>query len=138
MNLNTSIFKAYDIRGIYPTEIQAETVATIGRACARMFNPGEIIIAYDIRHGSTELAHVLEESILQEAALQNKKITVKNIGLATTPMFYFSVNHFNAPGGCMITASHNPSNYNGIKIVEEGAKMISGTKILELVQALQN
>ncbi|MDQ3077158.1 MAG: hypothetical protein M3Q63_03865 [bacterium] len=135
--MNRSIFKAYDIRGIYPTDINEETVTTIGKACVKMFNAGEIILAHDARHGSPELMSVLEQSIASEAQHINKNITVRVVGFSTTPMFYFHVNNFKASGGCMITASHNPKEYNGIKIVKEGAETISGTEVLKVVDSLQ-
>lgn len=135
--LTTSIFKAYDIRGIYPTDINEEAVKLVGQACVHMFDEGEVIIAYDIRHGSVELSKILEESILSEAAKINKRITVRNAGLSTTPMFYFLVNHFGSTGGCMVTASHNPKEYNGVKIVKAGASMVPGTEVLTAIQTLQ-
>jgi phosphomannomutase len=134
--INKSIFKAYDIRGIYPTDVNEESVSIVGRACVKMFDEGELILAHDARHGSPELMKILEKSILDEAKAKNKKITVRTVGFSTTPMFYFLVNHFNAPGGCMITASHNPSNYNGIKMVTRGAVTISGTDVLKVIETL--
>lgn len=134
--MNKNIFKAYDIRGIYPEDINPETVIAIGCAVARMFNPGSVVLAHDIRHGSPELAAALGESILSEAKALGKDLKVINAGLSTTPMFYFLVNHFKSSGGCMITASHNPKNYNGVKTVREGAEMVSGTEVLKLVEQL--
>lgn len=132
--MNTSIFKAYDIRGIYPTDVNPAVITVIGKVCARMFEAGRVVVAHDVRYGSSELAQIIEASILEEAKLLRKKIEVISVGSATTPMFYFLVNHFKASGGCMITASHNPKNYNGLKIVGPGASMIQGTMILELIK----
>jgi len=131
--LKKEIFKAYDIRGIYPDEINSESASLIARACAGILSEGEIIIAYDVRRGSPELAEAVEKSLLEEAGKFGKKITVRNIGLSSTPMYYFCVNHFKASGGCMITASHNPKNYNGMKIVKAGAEMIPGLEILDYI-----
>ncbi len=136
MTLNRSIFKEYDIRGIYPTDVNEESITIVGKACVKMFDPGEIILAYDARHGSPEMAQVLETSILAEAKSTNKNITVRAVGLATTPMFYFLVNHFKASGGCMITASHNPKEYNGAKVVKQNAIMVSGKHVLEVIDTL--
>jgi phosphomannomutase len=133
--MNKSIFKAYDIRGLYPQDINKDVVKKIGRACAELFEEGEIIIGHDIRHGSTELTKVLEESLIESAKEFNKKISVLVIGLTTTPMFYFLVNYCKSSGGCMITASHNPKEYNGIKIVRENAEMVAGTDILQMIEA---
>jgi phosphomannomutase len=131
--MDSSIFKAYDIRGIYPTEVN-ETIATqVGRACAKLFKPGKVVIAHDIRHGSETLSKTLAESI---AKASNGQIEVVFVGLSTTPMFYFLVNEMEASGGCMITASHNPKNYNGFKVVEEKAHMISGITIRDTIAAL--
>lgn len=134
--MNRGIFKAYDIRGIYPTDINEGSVSTVGRACVKMFNEGEIILAHDARHGSPELMNALEKSISEEAKIKDKKISIRVVGFSTTPMFYFLVNHFKSSGGCMITASHNPKEYNGIKIVKEGAETISGTDVLKVVDTL--
>ncbi len=135
--MNRSIFKAYDIRGIYPTDINEEVVKTIGKACVKMFDAGELILAHDTRYGSPELMNVLEESITQESLAQNKSITIRSVGLSTTPMFYFLVNNFNTVGGCMITASHNPKEYNGIKMVKARAETIPGTEVLQVIDTLK-
>ncbi len=135
-NINRSIFKAYDIRGIYPTDINEESVGKVGEACVKIFPDGELILAHDARHGSPELMSILEKSITEAATKNNKKITTRIVGLSTTPMFYFLVNHFKANGGCMITASHNPKEYNGIKMVKEGAETISGTDVLQVIDTL--
>jgi phosphomannomutase len=134
--MNTSIFKAYDIRGVYPTDINEEVVAKIGRACAHLFDSGEVVLAHDIRHGSPELMKVLEENIAAEAQKIGKTVSIRAIGLSTTPMFYFLVNNYGASGGCMVTASHNPKEYNGVKMVGPGATMISGTQVLETIESL--
>lgn len=133
--MNKSIFKAYDIRGTYPDQINENTAAIIAKACAEILPAGEIIVAYDVRHGSLEIAGVVEKTLISTAAQLKKKITVRNVGLSSTPMFYFLVNHFKASGGCMITASHNPKNYNGLKIVKADAEMIQGTAILDFITA---
>jgi phosphomannomutase len=131
--MNKSIFKALDIRGIYPTEINEETAVTIAKAVVRMLPDGELIVAHDARHGSPELAAVVKQTLESEAATLGKTITVREVGLSSTPMFYFLVNHFSAAGGCMVTASHNPKNYNGMKIVRSGAEMIPGVETLEFI-----
>jgi phosphomannomutase len=132
--MNTSIFKALDIRGIYPTEINEDAATVIAKACAHVFPEGEIIIAFDARHGSPELAARVRDSFVEEATIQKKKISIREVGLSSTPMFYFLVNHFKASGGIMITASHNPKNYNGMKVVRAGAEMIPGVEVLEYIK----
>jgi phosphomannomutase len=131
--MNTSIFKAYDIRGIYPTDVNETVAATVAKACVHMFPEGEIIVAYDARHGSPELAAKVQEIIEQESKVLNKNNSVRAVGLSSTPMFYFLVNHFKAVGGIMITASHNPKDYNGMKVVKAGAEMVPGTEVLEFI-----
>lgn len=131
--MDHSIFKAYDIRGTYPTEINETGAMQIGRACAKLFKPGKVIIAHDIRHGSVELSKAVAESIASASEGQHEIVL---IGLATTPMFYFFVNKLEASGGCMVTASHNPKEYNGFKIVEEKARMVSGTTIGDIIATL--
>lgn len=133
-DINTSIFKAYDIRGIYPTDINTTIAAMVARACARLFPEGEIVIAHDVRYGSKELAKTIGETLIEEAQKLKKNIIIRNVGLSSTPMFYFLVNHFKASGGCMITASHNPKNYNGIKVVRAGAEMIPGLELLDFIK----
>jgi len=126
------IYKAYGIRGIYPEEVNTEIVRKVGQTCHILFNPGKVIVAHDGRHGSVELAEAAKEGI------QNgkKKFEILFVGLATTPMFYFLVNHFKASGGLMITASHNPKNDNGVKVVKEEAVMIQGFEIEKAVAEL--
>ena len=131
--MNPSIFKAYDIRGIYPTDLNESGAEQIGRACVKLFDHGTVVVAHDIRYGSQSLANALIASI-QKAA--GDKIKIVFVGLATTPMFYFLVNNLGARGGCMITASHNPKNYNGFKIVEEKAHFVSGTAIRDIISTL--
>jgi phosphomannomutase len=128
--MNLSIFKAYDIRGIYPTEINKKVATEVGQACAKLFRPGKIIIAHDIRYGSVELSNAVAESIMQAS---NGRHEIVFVGPSTTPMFYFLVNDLGAMGGCMVTASHNPKDYNGFKIVEEKARMVSGTTIRDII-----
>jgi phosphomannomutase len=132
--MDPSIFKAYDIRGIYPTEINEIGATQIGRACAKLFKPGKIIIAHDVRHGSVELSKAITESITE---VSNGQHEIVFVGLSTTPMFYFLVKELRATGGCMITASHNPKNYNGFKIVEEKAHVVSGIAVRDIIESLQ-
>lgn len=132
--MKESIFKASDVRGVYPEEMDFEAATLIAHACAHMFPDGEIIVAHDVRHGSKELAEVTAKALQEGAMMYNKNFTIREIGLSSTPMYYFLVNHFKAVGGCMITASHNPKNYNGMKVVSAGASMIQGTKLLEYIK----
>lgn len=123
--MNKGIFKAYDIRGIYPNEINEEVVSEISQVLRKkLFQEGKIIIARDARLSSPKL---------YEAVLQGLEGSAYDVGMATTPMFYFLVNKLNAAGGIMITASHNPKEYNGLKIVGKNAEMVGGEEILKLM-----
>src|SRR3989344_6994400 len=131
--MNPSIFKAYDMRGIYPKDINEEVVEKIAKVCVMMFNPGIVIVAHDIRHGSISLAQKAKDGLERKAKEIGKNIKVEFVGQSSTPMFYFLVNHLEASGGIMITASHNPKNYNGMKISKEKAVLISGIEIKEFM-----
>ena len=134
MALNPKIFKAYDVRGIYPTDVNSESVTVIARALATMLPSGQIVVARDGRHGGEELTAVLEREIVSFGEKINKKFEIISVGLSTTPMFYFLVNHLNAQGGAMVTASHNPKEYSGVKAVKEKALPFSGTELLRVIE----
>lgn len=134
--MNTSIFKSYDVRGLYPEEVNLASVAIVARSAARRFDNGPIVIAYDGRHGSPELAQQARETLQKEMVNLGKNFSIEFIGLSSTPMFYFLVNALNASGGLMITASHNPKEYNGVKIVGKGAIPIGGTELKEIAVTL--
>lgn len=127
-----SIFKAYDVRGKYPSEINEsivkELVAAVVCDLAKTKGIKKFVFAHDAR---------LSSPLLYEAAVQGaqsiKGVSVIKVGLATTPMFNFLVNYFNAIGGVMVTASHNPPEYNGLKIVKEKAIPLSGKEVYELL-----
>ncbi len=128
MPLNT-IFKAYDIRGKYPDEINEKIVSEISAALAKNLKPKIIVIGHDARLSSPKLYRV----VIKKLKIENLKFKIIEIGLTTTPMFYFLTNHFKADLGIMITASHNPKNYNGLKVVGKNAIPISGKEIYRLV-----
>ncbi len=110
-----SIFKAYDIRGVVPTELDADSAYRIGRAAARYLRAQRIVIGRDARTHSPELGEALVRGAREEGA------TVLDIGLAATPMLYFAVDALGADGGIMLTASHNAAQYNGMKICGRSA-----------------
>ncbi len=110
-----SIFKAYDIRGVVPDELDARTAHGIGRAAARFLAASSLVVARDARRSSPELAEALVRGLRDEG------VEVLDLGLAGTPMVYFAVEHLKAGGGIMITASHNPAAYNGFKICGQHA-----------------
>ncbi len=110
-----SIFKAYDIRGVVPDELDAPTAHGIGRAAAHFLAASSLVVARDARQSSPELAEALVRGLRDEG------VDVLDLGLAGTPMVYFAVEHLKVGGGIMITASHNPAAYNGFKICGQHA-----------------
>lgn len=134
MDLDHSTFKAYDIRGVYPTQIHAAGVKRVIPAVVRAI-VGEkrgaktIILGHDARMSSPELYQACKEALEAE-----KGILVMPVGLITTPMLYFLVNKHNAAGGITVTASHNPKEYNGLKMVREHAIPVSGKDVLRHVK----
>ncbi len=122
-----NIFRAYDIRGIYPTELNEEIVERIGKAFGT-FNPGKIVVGMDARLSSPSLKKKLIEGLLSTGC------KVIDIGMVTTPMLMFSIRRLNVDGGVMVTASHNPKEFNGIKFFLKNAVPIgyeSGLKEVE-------
>jgi len=111
------IFKAYDIRGIYPEEINEDIAYNVGRATVKFLKAKELIIGRDNRLSSDSLYKSLIKGITDQGA------DVINIGITTTPVFYYSSLKGKFKGGIMITSSHNPKEYNGFKII--GKKAIS-------------
>ncbi|MGK9476268.1 phosphomannomutase [Melioribacter sp. OK-6-Me] len=109
-------FKAYDIRGKVPSELNVDLAYKIGRAIVKYLNAKLIVIGHDVRPSSPELSDALAKGITEAGC------DVIDIGLCGTEMIYFATPHFNADGGVMITASHNPPEYNGLKFVKEGSK----------------
>jgi len=127
-----SIFKAYDIRGIVPDQLQADDAYRIGRATARFLAAGNIAIGRDARASSPELGDALIRGVLDEG------VDVVDIGLAATPMLYHAVESLGTGGGIMLTASHNPAEYNGFKVCREHAIPVgeaSGLRDIERLTA---
>lgn len=128
-----SIFKAYDIRGLVPEQLAAADAYAIGRATARFlagFRPGPVAVGQDARKSSPELAAALVRGLTDEGS------DVLDLGLVSTPMLSFAVDHLRAAGGAMVTASHNPGQYNGLKVCREHAIPIGGASGLHEIEAL--
>lgn len=131
MDVDTSIFKAYDIRGIYPTQVNEDIVYKVGRAFCEIIkkeNPGlipDIVVGADMRLSSPSL----KESLIK--GLTDSGCNVIDVGLVTTPTFYFSVAYWGYTGGIQVSASHNPKEYNGLKMVRKGAVPFSGETGIE-------
>ncbi|TDN58330.1 phosphomannomutase [Halothiobacillus neapolitanus] len=123
LDMDLTCFKAYDIRGQVPAQLDAELAYRIGRAFVDEINPGTVVVGYDVRLESPMLAEALMRGITEAGA------DVIDIGLCGTEEVYFQTFHREAQGvggGIMVTASHNPKGYNGMKLVREGARPVSG------------
>ena len=123
-----SIFREYDIRGIFPDELNEDSIAKIAKSIAQKCyqeSVAEVVIARDGRLSGPSLLESLQKS------LNMYGINTINIGLATSPLLYFAAKKQASKSGIMITGSHNPKNYNGIKLVIDD-KPVSGTEIFEL------
>ena len=128
MDINTNIFRAYDIRGVAYEDLTEELVSNIGKSLGTSsLNRGEnlLIVARDGRNSSPLMYEWLSEGI------RSTGCDVINIGIAPTPVLYFSTFKLPSSSGVMITGSHNPSEYNGFKIVRDN-KTISGEAIQEI------
>ncbi len=121
--MDQTIFKAYDIRGIYPTQLDEEAAYRIGLgfAASNLLNGDDVVVGRDMRTSSEALFAALGRGLTDGGK------NVIDIGRVTTPMLYFAVNVLNGAGGVMITASHNPAEYNGFKLVREQGIPISAT-----------
>jgi len=128
MNLNC--FKAYDIRGKVPSELNNELAYKIGQAYSKFFSPKKIIIGYDVRETSIELSENLAKGFTDSG------VDVIDIGLCGTEEVYFTTSHYGACGGIMITASHNPIEYNGMKMVTKESRPVSGDSGLHAIKDL--
>ena len=130
MTLNLSAFKAYDIRGRIPEEINADLIYKIGRAFAAFVKPKKVAVGRDIRLTSEEFAQALIRG------LTDAGVDVLDIGLCGTEGVYFATFHYKLDGGVMITASHNPPDYNGLKLVREQSKPIGSDSGLKEIAAM--
>lgn len=131
--MNPSIFKAYDIRGIYPDEINEEDAYKIAKAYCKFVKPKEVVIGSDVRISSPALKKSAVNAVTEEG------IKVIDVGTISTDMLYFAVANYGYSGGFSVTASHNPKEYNGMKLVREESKPISGdTGIFEIRDLAMN
>jgi phosphomannomutase len=118
--LDPKVFKAYDVRGIYPDELDEEGAYAIGRAYAEQFEPRKIAVGWDMRLSSPAMA----EAAMRGAA--DAGVDVLELGMVGTEMLYFAVGDLGLDGGIEVTASHNPKEYTGMKIVRRGALPVGG------------
>ncbi|MDX1657080.1 MAG: phosphomannomutase, partial [Candidatus Competibacteraceae bacterium] len=128
--MTLTCFKAYDIRGRVPDQLNEEVAYRIGRAYVQHLQARRVVVGRDIRLTSTSLAQALSRGLTDGGA------DVLDIGLCGTEEVYFATFHHGLDGGIMVTASHNPMDYNGMKLVREGARPISGDSGLEAIREL--
>jgi phosphomannomutase len=118
--LDPKIFKAYDVRGIYPDELDVAGAEAIGRAYVEQFEPRRMAVGRDMRLSSP----VMQEALMRGAA--SAGADVLDLGLVGTEMVYFAVGSLGLEGGAMVTASHNPKEYTGMKLVRRNALPVGG------------
>lgn len=120
MDINPSIFKAYDIRGVYPSDINEDIAYRIAQAYAKFLSPKTVAVGRDVRVSGPALFDAVRRGLVEAG------VNVVDIGMGTTDMMYFAVAKEGYDGGIQITASHNPREFNGMKVVREKAHPISG------------
>ncbi len=114
------VFKAYDVRGIVPDQLDAAMCHAIGRAMALFAGAPEVLVCRDMRESGVELTAAFSDGVRSEG------VNVTDLGLASTDFLYFASGHLDAPGA-MFTASHNPARYNGLKLCLSGARPSGAT-----------
>lgn len=130
MPIKIDCFKAYDVRGRIPDQLNADVAYRVGNATAQFLGASKMVIGRDIRLSSAELSEAVANGIRDAGA------EVLDIQLGGTEMVYFATDYLNADGGIMVTASHNPADYNGLKIVREEARPVSADTGLQDIRAL--
>lgn len=128
--IQINCFKAYDVRGRVPDQINEEVAYRIGRAFVQFLNAKSVVVGHDIRLSSQSLSDALVRGLREQGA------DVIDIGLCGTEEVYFATAHLGVDGGIAVTASHNPMDYNGMKFVREGSRPISGDTGLKDIQTL--
>jgi phosphomannomutase len=128
MTLSRNAFKAYDIRGRVPDELNEEMAYRIGRAFVELLSAKNVVVGRDVRLSSSALATAVTKGLTDAGC------NVVDIGLCGTEQIYFATSYLGLDGGIMITASHNPMDYNGMKLVREGSRPISGDTGLRVLE----
>ncbi len=130
--MDQSMFKAYDIRGIYPETLNEEVARDIGRAYVNHLglSGSRVVVARDMRLSGEALQHAFVEGVTEAGA------DVLDLGMLSTDALYFAVGYLEEPGGAMITASHNPKEYNGFKLTRENAIALSGEEGINQIRDL--
>jgi len=118
--LDPKVFKAYDVRGVYPAELDEAGAYAIGRAYAAVFEPQAVAVGRDMRLSSPSIAEAVIRGVSEQGS------DVQDVGMVGTEMVYFAVDQLGLDGGIAVTASHNPKEYTGMKIVRRGALPVGG------------
>ncbi len=129
MQVNPGIFKAYDIRGIYPSELNEDVAFLIGRAFASFLHAEKVIVGRDMRTSGPAIFDAVTRGLMHQGA------DVINIGMVSTDQYYFACTQLGLPG-MMVTASHNPKQYNGFKMVKKMPQLLSGDAGIQDLRAL--
>jgi len=131
MKFTESIFKAYDIRGKVPAELTDDVAEAVGRALADFLPEGKVAVGRDMRPDSEQLSDAISAGLMEQGR------DVVDLGQITSDMMYFAVGKYNFAGGAMVTASHNPGEYNGIKLTGKGVVPIGEkTGLMHIKKAL--
>ena len=130
MSEELTCFKAYDVRGRVPDQLNSDIAYRIGRAYAEFVKPERVVVGFDIRLSSQELCASLSRGLMESG------VDVINIGQCGTEEIYFATSYLKVDGGIVVTASHNPADYNGMKFVRESSKPISGDTGLNEIKRL--
>jgi phosphomannomutase len=127
--VNPGIFKAYDIRGIYPRDLNDDIAYLIGRAFVTFLNAEQVVVGHDMRVSGPAVFDAVTRGITDQGA------DVLNIGLVSTDQYYFACSKLGLPG-MMVTASHNPKEYNGFKMVRKMPQLLSGNEGIQDLRRL--
>src|SRR5690348_17913694 len=126
--LNTAIFKSYDVRGIYPAELNEDVAYQIGRCFVPLLGAKTVAVGRDMRPSGARLFEAFARGAAEAGA------DVVDVGMVSTDALYFAVGKYGYDGGVMITASHNPAAYNGMKFTREEAQAISLDTCLDQIR----
>lgn len=122
----SDIFKAYDVRGIYPGQINADVAYRVGQAFSAVIKPRVVVVGQDVRAHGSELKETLIAGLIESG------VEVIDIGVITTDQLYFAVGNYGYDAGVSVTASHNPGDYNGFKFSEKGGAPIASDHLLQM------